>query len=143
MRVRMLVPMEGPNTSFRPDDIVTFEEAETAQSLINAGFAEPAEDAPPSRRELTWTKPEPAELPGDFGKLNRAELDELARKRGLDLKPFKSKADVIAALEKAAEDDAAAKAAEEAAAIEAAKQSGTAPKETATAPAGGVEKRAE
>ncbi|MFV4725649.1 hypothetical protein ACNJUL_21125, partial [Mycobacterium tuberculosis] len=40
-----------------------------------------------------------------------------------------------------AEEIEAAIAAEEAAAIEAAKQSGAAPKETATAPAGGVEKR--
>ncbi|WP_456705865.1 hypothetical protein [Bradyrhizobium sp. USDA 4452] len=137
----MLVPMEGPNTSLKPDDIATFEEAETAQSLIDAGFAELAEDAPPSRREVTVSKPEPVELPGAFGKLSRAELDELARKLGLDLKPFKSKADVIAALEKAAEEEAAAKAAQETAAIEAAKQSGAAPKEAATASAGGVEKR--
>jgi hypothetical protein len=65
--------------------------------------AEVVDGRTPQSDLLETAKGDHAPLPAELGKLTRADLDQLARSRGVDVSDAKNKGDVIAALQLAAE----------------------------------------
>lgn len=95
MRVLMKSYMTGPNFEYRPGDIAEFDDAEGARVISVGGAVEStAEDLAEfeSRQEKV-----------NLDAMTVSQLKELAAERKVDLGDATKKADIIAALELAAE----------------------------------------